>query len=221
MCPPSAPCGDSSRSPRSRAPIPRRSTPPVISSTSSYRKRIAPPSSPTHRGRTTLRGRRPRTPPRRTTLRHPALRRRPQRVHTWTPTSWISLLPGLHPGSEPAEAFHSDADEQPLLARLAVGVLVHAKKSLGEFVDMRVRAGFCDGGRPMDKQVGLRVVPILYGDDDARVAAEIPSLLAALGGVEQHFVTFGVHPHHRRLRASVRGRRHDMPVGLVLQHFPR
>src|SRR5574341_1344830 len=87
------------------------------------------------------------------------------------------LPPWLHPGREAANLVGLDPDHQALLAGLAVRVLVRSEKSLGELIDVGVRAGLRQGGVPMDDHVRLRVVAVLDGDDDAVVTPKILRLL--------------------------------------------
>src|SRR5258705_14001405 len=79
---------------------------------------------------------------------------RPREVPARTPSR-----PGLHLGGEAAEPIHLDAHQHPLLAGLAIRVLVHAEEALSELIEVRVGARFRQGRGPVDDHVRLKVVP--------------------------------------------------------------
>src|SRR5262249_35981346 len=150
--------------------------------------------------------------------RRPAARRRPKLAGE---AYWFSslLAPRAHAGAKPADSIDLDADDQALLAGLAIGVLVHSEKSLRQLVDVRVGSRIRDRCRPVDHQVRLWLRAILDRDSDSRVSSQILRLLATVGRVEHRLIAIDVHPHHRHLRLSLLVQRDDVAVGLVLQQL--
>src|SRR5512145_455773 len=137
------------------------------------------------------------------------------------PSSWIMRPQGAGCGPPSSHALNllgKNLDGDPHLAGPAVSVAVLARVLLGEGVDVRVGAllRHLDDTSP-DLEVAVRIVGVLHGERDRRIALEVPVLHPSPGGVEPNVDAVVVHPDRGHLRRAVAADGRDVSERLLAE----